>query len=177
MGDYVHASIKIHGHIPSVAVLDAILLAIEDKGLTDPETEELLDVAGLREAFIRSLVNGHGYAEFSSNEVNYGNLDDVTDVLKEHGIAYSRTYEGSGGENGGEACWYPGEEDEWTDDEAVLDTYKLSLLLNEPDPLAAIRERLVEMKHAEGGDLPELSVSDEVRDHLAVDIAKARIAA
>lgn len=174
MGDYVHASITIRGHIATVEAFEDLLAAMQGKYLSAASGRTSHD--GLQEAFVEALIRG-GSPYFDSGDVNYGDLSEVTSVCQEHNIAYERTSEPAGDSGAEEACWYPGDEDELDQDDSSLDGWQLEKLLAEPDLEAAVRTKVALLKRAAGKDLPQLSIGDELRDHLAVEIGRARVAA
>ncbi|MBN9310851.1 MAG: hypothetical protein J0I99_00540 [Devosia sp.] len=174
MGDYVHASITICGHIAAIEAFDDLLNALENKYLRPASGGESRD--SLRHEFVSSLVKGES-AYFECDQVNYGNLSEVTDVCQEYGIAYERTSDAAGDSDAEEACWYPGDKDEFGKEDAAVDGWQLEKLLDEPDLEVAVKAKVAQLKRASGKDLPTLSISDELRDHLAVEIGRARVAA
>ncbi len=172
MGEYVHASITIRGHIPSVEAFNDLLDALESKELGEMFTKTSRD--DLIEMFAEALVKGES-PYFESGDVNYGNLDEVTSVCQGYDIAYERTSEAAGDSGPEDCCWYPGEPKEFAERDSAIGGSDLAKLLDEPDLRAALEAKVAHLNRAAGRDLPHLSVADELRDHLAVVVARIRV--
>jgi hypothetical protein len=83
MGEYVYASVKLGGKVTKVQAEELVQL-IAGKGLTLEDMGSGPTVENLGE-------------QFASCQVNYGDLDEITDYCAEHGIAYEH-YHAEGGD-------------------------------------------------------------------------------
>jgi hypothetical protein len=173
MGDRIYANIAIHGHIATVDGLEEILNALNTMDLKC--SEDRGRTAHLR-GFAAALAN-ESSPLFEDDEVNYGDLSTVTEVLQELGIGYERYYDATQGEEPGNSVWYPGDEKETHSGARDISGWGMEKLLEEPDLEAAVRAKVAELKHAAGADLPKFTVSDEVQDYLVVEIGRATVLA
>lgn len=180
MGDRCYMTLFICGHIKTVDDFNEIVARLESEGWQN-------QMAGtVREAFIDALVKSTPELrlspEFFRDEVNYANIDEIEGDLQEKQIAYYAT-NGSGDEYGaGARSWcleHGAHSTDLINDTAVLSVEQIKHVLKGQNPLVALNDLIVETEIALGvsPNFPSFSVSDEVRNHLAVDIAKKALAA
>ena len=173
MGDRCWLKLTIRGHIDNLVVLEEVIEALEEHGLEE-------DSAGV--TYLKAFANALAFEtspEFSNDEVNYGNIDEVEQVLQLYDIAYAVEH-GSGDDYGPE-CW------SWSkgqgrchamlsrDGGVMLDFDDVKKALQETDPLMRMKSLIVEAEAARGNNLPQFSVSLELKRHLATMLGVAAL--
>lgn len=176
MGDRVHTTITFHGHVASLAAFQELVQAIENKGFHDNRYEhQTSSTADIEATFVRDIREGID-PTFCDEQCNYANVEEMTDVCEEHGISWFAEWEAGGGFEAGHSGYVHGV-GPFDGDNATLDCTELEKILAGPDPLTVLKAKAAEMKFAAGADMPDFTVCDEVRDHLAVEAAKQAVAA
>jgi len=169
MGDRCWIRLTIHGHIDNLVVFEEVLEALDKEGLYSDEGHD--DMA--RE-FAHALAFETN-PQFQEDECNYANIDDAEAVLREYGIVYH--VEHGAGDDYGASAW------SWTkehgkhatllthDGDAIVDVASLEEALKDEEPIEELKRIIAARKKACGEGLPQFSVGEVVKRHLATLLA------
>lgn len=165
MGDRCFVRLEIRGCIRKVKHLERIVDRIESE--FSMEHASILDEL----AVSMSLQEN---PSFEHDEINYGNVDSLTDMLEEHGIGYMKFNGAGDGYPEATTSFHPGLgtfEATCGDSDVLIPLTELQLALKADDPLAVINELVRQGKLANGDDLPTFTVGPDVERVLAVVLA------
>lgn len=175
MGDRTYITFTVNGHIPNIAVLDELCEALSGGDFYE-ERDRYPHSAGDDpiQSFADAVLNDPpaDCIMFVNQEGYIIDAEPAQAVCEEHGIAYQLHYDAGDEYPAGDVAFVPGEgafEAPSDGDNSVIPVTELLPLLTLPDAeaLAALRARIDTAAKANGRGQPTLSVSDEVRAHLA----------
>lgn len=178
MGDRVWARITIAGHIETIEECKLLVEAIVRYGPRDTETDNHIISEDLAMQSLRRTIEDKAAPMFEDSEVNYGEFDDLEDVVAEvPGLGCSTQFEGGGGFDAGIKTIMPDgsihRSSHDRDGGATISLGELQKAREADDPLAAIDELLKQANLADGGELPEFTVSPTVAAWLKIFANKA----
>ena len=166
MGDRCSVTVTLHGHIETIEVFKEVVEAIHSELLVfDSNAREV--ATAMREA---AEDNTNPY--FEADEVNYGNIEPLEDVLKAHRIDYH--VDQSNGDNyPGEARSYCSSDDSYEKSiycfgDAVFYANELTAAVASSDCKKFVEDLLASADRSRGVGLPSFSLGHEVRGWLAI---------
>lgn len=161
MGDRCYLAITICGHIETIEAFKEIVTAIQNEFWSGGVVDQL-----------RIADETGDDPEFSADEVNYGKIDDLEEVLKSHKVDYQVSH-GEGGEYPGGNRAYCSADGSYEESvschgDTVLSDSSLTAALETDDPIKTIKALLEAASKSCGVGLPSFSLSHEVRGWLAI---------
>ena len=165
MGDRCYLALYIHGHIKTADDLRKIINALEEEGLGSHGRDSAI------EAFAVSATKMHDVPQFYMDECNYADITEVENTLRLCDVAYFIDH-GAGDSYGAGARSWTRERglhavDCDNNGHAVIDIPTIEAAIERGD----LEEILQHARWANGKDLPEFTVSEEVMTVLAKAIA------
>lgn len=177
MGDRCYLKLTLHGELNSPRHLVKIAKALVAENMTSDIARDNVD--NVYATLARFIDDNADVAtenpEFTDDECNYANIDDLEDVLQQCGVSYSVYHGAGGGYSAGVWSWCP----EWgtskaeatEDGDAVIPKWKISNAVKEEDPVAAVKKLLLDAERAEGAGLPIFRMGGHVKRVLASRLA------
>ena len=167
MGDRCWLQVTLHGQITSMRQLAAVVMAFKaDSGFSDNMYGRTLDSRAAIIGVIVRALNGNENPEFTDDERNYANVEDVETALQAAQVTYSVDHADGGGYAGACWCWQPGD----TKHEAhqlgggggvAIEVWRLREALGKPEALKAIEAMVESSERAQGRDIPAFSIACE----------------
>lgn len=172
MGDYVHVKFSICGLIKDPDHIRQLCMAAEHDGFGAWDDQQHLDL------FIEAMANGSASVDFEEDEINYGRCPTLEAACQSLGIAYHKSRGAGDGFSAEHETFLPekGTFISYGNDANIL-LAKLDHAMNHFNALAKIRQLMEDEKLARGENMPPLAWSQAVKDHFAVEVAKAAILA
>lgn len=98
MGDRVHATFTLGGHIETIADCEELVEAIAAEGVTDSERDEFITDIEEAKTALRFAVENQLEPKFYDNECNYGTFDSVESAVSlTEGLAAYICWDAGGG--------------------------------------------------------------------------------
>lgn len=171
MGDRTYVSFTVNGHIATVAALDALCEAFVAEGVTCEGCGYSANADDFKTALGEAVMAGETTFLVEDEECNYADLSTLEAACQEHGIAYHFEWEAGGDYPAGQRSFLPpnGIYDAGFNGsgETTVSLADLQKALEGPDPLSAVKALANEGARAGGYGQPNLSASQEVKDHFA----------
>ena len=181
MGDRCYMQITLHGHIEDLDTLDLVIEALKGQNMDPADGEgSYYGNDNVNPLFMKAFAHAIAFErnpQFVDDEHNYADISELESVLAQHNIAYA-VYHGPGDEYSGANWAFVPTSDNSAfnkfeiqldrDGDAVFTVNEIENLLNDStDPLIDLAKRVHEARLAEGETMPQFSVGDELKRHLA----------